>query len=244
MTELWEAIEVVTEKAKVVGHILEEVSRASSNAWSSNPYAYAKLQCKLCGKIFWADAYKEEHDENNFETLCPTVGKTIDENGVAITTWSNCYICGAKLSSDAALRRGHCAEYGCHRVSQVKPSKDNPFKKLHASRHEGNHTWPVLSTYLVQVKDGVMACRWIKFKKDKCEHFEHTFIPVYGDARICLPRQSFSDLMVLAGEEGVTPEITMNKDVEIAQIKIGKSVSLMKGLPAEEYPHNLGKEQE
>lgn len=252
MTSIYELIKIETEKLNKKGHILSDWKTygSSNNAYGfygygNSPDNKAFCNCLLCKHIFTIDDSKfeteynyHESDENcvynqNLKLRIPD-----DTDGVSITTWNFCYLCGKKLGSDKAKARGTCSSRGCVNSFPLigKIDKNNKFKNL-TKLPKNNSTLPILNCVLVNISNNVMQCFMMISTDEGFRWTEEISVSgVSGNCTIAVPRNTFVDMMVMLGEEDSQIEITDNKEKALMFVKCGKMKNTIKGLPAEEFP--------
>jgi hypothetical protein len=194
-------------------------------------------ECALCKEKFSIDVSKKETEIvfNHGQCTMNPNGylKETNADGVAITTWDNCYLCGKKLSSPKAMLRGTCSETGCNNMDKVKIGKDNKFYSLSKLPKENAKTkWPIFNYPLVIIHDNKMICKMPQWKDDLIEYAVVVIENVRGNLNLGLPRNSFVDLMQLIN----TDDCEILQDNEKCIVISGNSKTILNGLPAEEYP--------
>ena len=163
-------------------------------------------------------------------------------DGLAITTYSHCYICGKPSKAKTVTL------YGFHPICErnplkIKPNKKSNFKALaKLPKFKGktypilpkfNKSFPILSHVYVIVKNGYLC-----FVMTDLEKVKHGIIEgVKGDCNICVPRDVFGDTIILLSNEGEDFSIAQDDETMSMIISTKNSKTTIKGIDKKEFPN-------
>ena len=238
---LYDHIEKVTEVIELNHHLLGQEwntfgNRYSSGYGSSNDHT-ATNKCILCGENFEIEMYPKYKST----MINPCVGNpnkinyTKDENGIGITTWEFCGVCGRKLSSDSAKLRGTCSEECQNRGKLVietgKWNKFYPLTKL--PKEDKNARFPIFNHVLVSFYQDNMQCVMMKdFKWTEIIEIKG----VKGNGSMAVKRNAFVDIMQSFNDEDI--EISVDEEKFELYVDYKNSRTVFKGISEKEYPEH------
>jgi hypothetical protein len=210
--------------------------------YGSSPKSNAYCHCELCKERFSVDIRSKESLAFSQCAVNPENKMKKGNGGLQVTTWANCWLCGRPLHSDPAVRRGTCSEDGCAHSGRGYPSpkekitKSNQFHALSNLHKSKKNRLPVFSHILVIVENGMMVCITADWKKDGegIEHDSVSFTSIEGSCKICVPHETFVDVMqAIDGEEF---SITENAQIMTMYVTTANSKFIIKGIDSAEFP--------
>lgn len=242
---IYDHTEKLSETAKNNGHLLAEwktFGRSYHSAYGGSNDTTASNKCILCNNEFHIDMYHLDKTTEIFP--CPNnpnhIEFTRDENGIGITTWEFCGVCGKKLGSDSAklsgICGGDCQNRGKYTVETGKWNKFYPLTKL--PKEDKNSKFPIFNYVLVsfyKTDDGISNMQCIMMKDFKwTEIIEIKNVNGFGE--MAVPRNVFVDIMQSYNTEDITISVSDKKSELYIEYKNSKTV--FKGITPLEFPEH------
>lgn len=237
---IYDHINNVSEVAELNYHLLDEwetFGKRYHSAYGGGSDDKASTKCILCGEEFHIEMYPEY--ESTTVLMCSKnpnhIIHTKNPDGIAITTWEFCAVCGKKLGTDSAKLRGICSDDCQNRGKLVietgKWNKFYPLTKL--PKEDKNTRFPIFNHVLVSFYENNMQCVMMKdFKWTEIIEIKG----VKGNGSMAVRRNVFVDIMQSFNNEDI--EFSVDEEKSELYVDYKNSRTVFKGISEKEYPEH------
>ena len=232
-----EAIKALESRGHKVIQWQETKNRYGGGIYTgSDTIIKAYSNCIYCNRQVIIDVYPAPNsiDISGEAVALYCVDATKNPDGIALTTYNACFICGKESTSKQVQRDGYHNKC-LNGELVIKALPNNTFKALAKfPKYNSDKYYPILSHIRVIVYGNGSA----SFTMTNLEKITTCIIDgVYGDCDICVPRDSFIDIVTLLDNEGDNFTITQDNESMSMIIKSRDSKMVLKGIDSQDFPN-------